>query len=82
LSPGKQPGLFSVLVGMDSAGAHPIRHELKTWPKSFSAALSGFKKHEVRVNDRDFREGDKLCLREWDSATTTSAPDGTDAVSL
>lgn len=28
--------------------------------------LSGYKKHEVRVNDRDFREGDELWLREWD----------------
>jgi hypothetical protein len=47
---------------MDSAGAHPIRHEFKTWPKPFSAILAKFEKHEIRVNDRDFREGDELYL--------------------
>jgi len=44
---------------MDSARTpptnHPVRHDLKTWPKSFASILSGFKKHEIRVNDRDFR---------------------------
>src|SRR5260370_35784622 len=44
---------------------HPVRHDLKTRPKPFASSLSGFKKHEIRVNDRDFREGDELCLREW-----------------
>ena len=59
---------------MDSAGTppnRPTRHELKTWPKSFASILSGFKKHEIRVNDRDFREGDELCLREWNPVTPT-----------
>jgi hypothetical protein len=45
------------------------RHELKTWPKQFSATLSGFKKHEVRVNDRNYQEGDELLLREWNPDT-------------
>jgi hypothetical protein len=45
---------------MDNAGANPIRHELKTCPKLFSAMLASFKKHEIPVNDRDFREGDEL----------------------
>jgi len=47
----------------------PKRHELKTWPKPFSAVLGGNKTHEVRVNDRDFREGDELYLREYDPDT-------------
>jgi len=63
---------------MDNTRIPPVRHELKTWPSSFAAILSGFKKHEIRVNDRDFREGDELYLREWNPA----APDWTDAVSL
>jgi len=43
-----------------------MRHELKTWPKQFGAVLGGSKKHEVRVNDRNFQEGDELLLQEWD----------------
>ena len=56
---------------MDSAGIPPNHPELKTWPKPFASILSGFKKHEIRVNDRDFREGDELCLREWNHVTPT-----------
>ena len=39
--------------------------------KVISATLSGFKKHEVRVNDRDFLEGDEIYLREWNPVTPT-----------
>jgi hypothetical protein len=39
-----------------------MRYELKTWPKLFSAILANFKRHEIPVNDRDFREGDELFL--------------------
>lgn len=41
-------------------------HELKTWPSSFSAVLAGIKTHEVRKNDRDYKVGDILNLREYD----------------
>lgn len=40
-------------------------HELKTWHEPFWAIMEGTKKFEFRLNDRDFREGDILCLREW-----------------
>jgi hypothetical protein len=41
------------------------QHELKTWPEFFEPVFTGRKAFELRKNDRDFREGDELWLREW-----------------
>ncbi|MCF3107296.1 DUF3850 domain-containing protein [Niabella sp. CC-SYL272] len=41
-------------------------HELKTHPKYFSALLAGSKTFEVRKNDRDYKIGDELLLKEYD----------------
>jgi hypothetical protein len=43
-------------------------HELKTWPKYFAEIKRGMKKFELRKDDRDFKVGDWLDLREYDPA--------------
>lgn len=49
----------------------PVIHELKTVPEPFAAIVSGHKTFEWRKNDRDFRVGDWLHLREWDGSAFT-----------
>lgn len=44
-------------------------HELKCWPAYFDQVAFGTKTFEVRLNDRGFRVGDELELREWDPHT-------------
>lgn len=41
-------------------------HELKIWPSFFEKVLSGEKAFEIRRNDRDFAEGDRIVLQEYD----------------
>jgi hypothetical protein len=48
-----------------------MEHELKTWPEYFQAVIDGTKTFEHRVNDRGFKNGDTLHLREYDPATKT-----------
>lgn len=46
----------------------PHTHDLKSWPESFRATLTGRKRFEVRKDDRSprFEPGDVVRLREFD----------------
>lgn len=46
-------------------------HELKTLPEYFQEIIYGRKTFEVRYNDRNFRVGDTLLLREWENGSYT-----------
>jgi len=41
-------------------------HELKTWIEYFQLMVSGEKSFDLRKNDRDFRAGHELLLKEYD----------------
>lgn len=49
-------------------------HELKVWSKFFPSLWNGNKKFEVRKDDRDFKPGDLLRLREWDKDAEAYGP--------
>jgi len=42
-----------------------MEHKIKIAPKYFSAIEKGYKTFELRVNDRDYKEGDTLVLQEY-----------------
>ncbi|MCR1915449.1 DUF3850 domain-containing protein [Lactobacillus johnsonii] len=44
-----------------------MMHELKILPEYFRAQATGVKTFEIRKNDRNFKVGDDLWLREYDS---------------
>lgn len=41
-------------------------HMLKVWPEQFNDTATGRKTFEIRLNDRGYRVGDVLILREYD----------------
>jgi Domain of unknown function (DUF3850) len=48
----------------DPRPLHPT-HDLKCWPTYFEAIRNGRKTYEIRLNDRNYKVGDTLWLREW-----------------
>ena len=51
--------------------AERLTHELKTWPDYYDAIARGLKTFEIRQNDRGYKVGDVLFLREWNPHTRT-----------
>lgn len=49
------------------SGGRVTEHELKVWPEYFEPMARGAKSFEVRFDDRGFKVGDVLRLREWTS---------------
>lgn len=50
-------------------------HELKTDSDYFNDVFLRLKQFEVRYNDRDFKNGDLLLLRKWNSKIQTYQSD-------
>ena len=48
-----------------------MTHELKISPEYFKAVKSGHKKFELRKDDRNFREGDLITLKEYKNGPYT-----------
>jgi hypothetical protein len=44
-------------------------HTVKIWPDYFNAVKSKIKTFEIRENDRDYKPGDVIIMREWDPKT-------------
>lgn len=55
-----------VAMALDiAAGRELATHELKCCPEFFEKIGTGVKRFELRVDDRGFRAGHRLRLREW-----------------
>jgi ribosomal protein S17 len=46
-----------------------MRIEKKVWPEYFKKIVSGEKKYELRLDDFECHEGDKLILKEYNPET-------------
>lgn len=52
-------------------------HDLKIWPEFFDEVIAGRKPFEVRRNDRGYRVGDVLHLREWSPSSQSYSGEST-----
>ena len=44
-------------------------HAIKITPRYFEDILSGKKSFEIRLNDREYQQGDYLALNEWEQTS-------------
>jgi len=51
-------------------------HELRTWSEYYWKIVKGEKKWEYRINDRNFKPGDILFLREYSPETGNYTGEG------
>jgi hypothetical protein len=51
-----------------------MTHELKIPPKNYRDVRWGDKSFELGKNDRDYKIGDTIILREWDGTNYTNSP--------
>lgn len=45
-------------------------HAIKIQPQYFDDVISGKKQFEIRLNDREYQEGDYLALNEWEQTSS------------
>lgn len=57
---------YKAICAERGRGGRVTEHELKTWPDYFNHLVDGTKTFEYRRNDRGFKVGDVLYLREWE----------------
>ena len=56
-------------ISKNDVKGEAVSHNLKCWPEFFDAVVSGRKKHDLRrADDREFRVGELVLLREFDPA--------------
>jgi hypothetical protein len=56
------------------------KHIVKSHPKPFAQVWDGSKRHEIRINDRGYEQGDAIELREFNPHTKEYSGRSIDAV--
>lgn len=62
---------ISVRYKTTAIDAPPFAHQLKILPEYFEQVMAGNKWFELRKDDRDYKVGDYIILREWDGSDYT-----------
>jgi ASC-1-like (ASCH) protein len=60
---------FLVAVEPNCEGVRSMKHDLKLSTEFFGSVLVGIKTFEIRFNDRNYKVGDTLVLKEFNTFT-------------